>query len=264
MFSVFIPVNRNIPYLFPPSMNDWLAENHLARFIADTVSQLDIRTIKQAYSGNGPKAHHPAVLLSLLFYGYAAGVYSSSKIERATYDSITFRYITANTHPDHDTIATFRKRSLKEIESLFVQILLVAKAIDLLKLGNVSLDGTKIKANASKHSALSWSHACKLEVQLKAEVEELMKLAESVDGADIPDGMDLPEEIARRQDRLERIAEAKEVIEQRAAERYAKEKQAHDEKIAQREAKKKKPVVSPAENLPSRLNQDHSPKIKLI
>jgi len=239
MSSVFIPVNRKTPYLFPPSIDDWLPENHLARFIVDIVSQLDLRSIKRAYSGNGSKAHHPAVILSLLFYGYATGVYSSRKIERATYDSIAFRYIAANTHPDHDTIATFRKRFLKEIESLFVQILLVAKEMKLLKLGNVSLDGTKIKANASKHSALSWAHACKLEEQLKAEVEELMKLAESVDGADIPDGMDLPEEIARRQDRLERIAEAKEVIEQRAAERYAKEKQAHDEKIAQREAKEK-------------------------
>jgi transposase len=110
------------------------------------------------------------MLLALLFYGYATGVFSSRKLERTTYDSVAFRYIAANDHPDHDTIATFRKRFLPELAALFTQILLIAQQIGVLKLGKVSLDGTKIKANASKHRALSWKHACKLEDQLKAEV----------------------------------------------------------------------------------------------
>lgn len=237
MASNFIPIDRKTPYLFPPSVDDWLPENHLARFIVDIVSQLDLRHITQAYNCKGSKAHHPSVLLSLLFYGYATGVYSSRKIERATYDSVAFRFIAANTHPDHDTIATFRKRFLIEIQPLFVQILLVAKEMGLINVGKVSLDGTKVKANASKHKALSWGHACKIEKQLQAEVAELMELAEQADNANIPDGMNLPEEIARRQTRLDAIAEAKEKIKQRATERHAKEKQEYDQKVAKRKEK---------------------------
>jgi hypothetical protein len=148
------------------------------------------------------------MLLALLFYGYATGVFSSRKLEQATYDSVAFRFIAANNHPDHDTIATFRKRFLGELKPLFVQILVIAKEMGLLKLGKVSLDGTKVKANASKHRALSWGHACKIEKQLQDEVEELMRLARDADAADIPEGMDIPEELTRRQDRLAAIADA--------------------------------------------------------
>ena len=189
------------------------------------------------YAGRGSQAYHPEMLLALLFYGYATGIYSSRKIEQATYDSVAFRFIAANTHPDHDTIATFRKRFLDKLHPLFVQILMLAREMGCLKLGKVSLDGTKVKANASKHRALSWGHACKLEEQLKAEVDELMELANQADTITIPDDMNVPEEIARRKDRLVAIAEAKEKIEQRAAERYAEEKQKYDDKVAAREAK---------------------------
>ena len=236
----FINTNRDQQYLFPPSVQDWLPEDHLARFVVDIVSQLDIRPITQAYAGRGSKAYHPEILLSLLFYGYATGVYSSRKIEQATHDSVAFRYISVNTHPDHDTIATFRKRFLDQLKPLFVQILMLAHEMGLMKLGKVSLDGTKIKANASKHHALSWGHACKLEKQLQAEVQELMRLAQKADSEDPPEGMDIPEELSRRQDRLVAIAEAKEKIEQRAAERYAKEKQQYDAKVAARKAKAEK------------------------
>ena len=149
------------------------------------------------------------MLLGLLVYGYATGVFSSRKLERATYDSVAFRFIAANDHPDHDTIATFRRRFLEEIEGLFVQVLMLAREVGLLKLGTVALDGTKVHANASRHSALSYEHASKLEAQLKAEVEELMALAEAADQADVPDGMSVPEELARREERLARIAAAK-------------------------------------------------------
>ncbi|MBV5317758.1 MAG: IS1182 family transposase [Desulfobulbaceae bacterium] len=237
MSSNFVPVDRAQQYLFPPSIQDWLPENHLARFVVDIVSQLDLRPLVETYAGNGVKAHHPQVLLSLLFYGYATGIFSSRKIERATYDSIAFRYVSANTHPDHDTIATFRKRFLEHLNPLFKQILLLAHEMGFLKLGKVSLDGTKIKANASRHHALSWDYANKLEQQLQAEVDELMCLAEKADSENIPDGMDIPEELSRRQDRLDAIAKAKEQIEQRAAKRYDQEQHEYEKKVAARRDK---------------------------
>jgi hypothetical protein len=164
-------------------------------------------------------------------------VFSSRKLERSTYDSVAFRFIAANRHPDHDTIATFRKRFLKELSGLFVQILMIARQMNMLKLGSVSLDGSKIKANASKHKALSYEHACKLEVQLKSEVAKLLKAAESADKADIPDGMNVPEELQRREQRLSGIAAAKIEIERRAAERHVREQAVYDEKVAARTKK---------------------------
>ncbi len=250
MSTNFISTDRNTIYLLPPSIQDWLPEDHLARFVVDIVSQLNLRSITDQYGGRGSKAYHPRMLLALLFYGYATGVFSSRKLERATYDSVAFRFIAANKHPDHDTIATFRKRFLGELKPLFVQILVIAKEMGLLKLGKVSLDGTKVKANASKHRALSWGYACKIERQLQAEVEELMRLAQEADTADAPEGMNIPEELTRRQDRLAAIVDAKEKIRQRAEERYSREKQEYDEKIAARKAKEKKTGKKPGGRKP--------------
>src|ERR1700722_18993691 len=168
--SRFVPVDRQSGYLLPPSVENWLPEDHLARFVVEVIAQLDLSGLSMAYAGRGKAAHHPAVLLGLLVYGYATGVFSSRKVERATYDSVAFRFIAANDHPDHDTIATFRRRFLPQIEGLFVKVLLLARAMGVLNLGTVALDGTKIHANASRHSALSYEHAGKLEAQLKAEV----------------------------------------------------------------------------------------------
>jgi transposase len=237
MIPKFIPTNRDQQHLFPPSIKDWLPERHLAQFIVDIVSELDLRPIAETYAGKGFKAYHPGILLSLLFYGYATGVFSSRKIEKATYDSVAFRFISANTHPDHDTIATFRKRFLKQLAPLFVEILMLAREMGLLRLGKVSLDGTKVKANASKHHALSWDYAGKIEQQLLAEVDELMRLAEQADSEEIPEGMDIPEELARRRDRLDAIAQAKVKIEERAAQRYAQEQKEYEDKVAERRAK---------------------------
>ena len=240
MSHTFRQVDRETLFLLPPSLDDWLPEGHLARFIVEIVAQLDLTSIKAAYAGRGSKAHHPEMLLALLFYGYATGVFSSRKLERATYDSVAFRYIAANDHPDHDTIATFRKRFLSEITPLFVQILQIAHRMKVLKLGKVSLDGTKIKANASKHKALSWKYACKLERQLKAEVKDLLRQAEEADRADLPDGLDIPAEMARREERLAAIAEAKAEIEQRANERFNEEQANYEKKLATRKAKEQK------------------------
>ena len=233
----FIQCDRDTLYLMPPSVQDWLPENHLARFVVDIVSQLDLWPLVSAYAGRGSDAYPPGTLLALLFYGYATGVFSSRKLETATYDSVAFRFITANTHPDHDTIATFRKRFLEELKPLFAQILTIAHTMGVCKLGKISLDGTKVKANASKHKALSWEHACKLEKQIHAEVDALLRQAEEADKGDPPDGMSIPDELARREKRLETIARAKTEIQRRASERYAKEKEAYDQKMAERKVK---------------------------
>src|SRR5246500_4423007 len=195
--SNFRQVDRHTGFLLPPSVDEWLPERHLARFVVEVIEGLDLRAFIGSYRGSGSASYHPEMLLSLLVYGYATGVFSSRKLERATYDSVAFRFIAANDHPDHDTIATFRQRFLKEIAGLFVKVLLLAREMGLLKLGTVALDGTKIHANASPHSALSYEHATKIKVQLKAEVAELLARAEAADQAEaMVDGMSIPEELA--------------------------------------------------------------------
>ena len=235
--SKFHPIDRDIDFLLPPSVQEWLPEGHLSRYVVEVVEGLDLGDLERAYAGKGSAAYHPALLLSLLIYGYATGCYSSRKIEQATYDSLAFRYIACNRHPDHDTLANFRKRFGKEFEAVFVEVLQVARENQLSRFGTVSLDGTKIHANASRHSALSYGHAEAIEAHLKAEVQELLALAEQADGVNVPDGMSVPAELQRREDRLAAIAEAKGKIEARAAERYAREQADYQAKLAVREAK---------------------------
>ena len=237
--SNFIVTDRKTNYLLPPSIDDWLNEDHLARYIVEVVDQLDLSGLTRQYAGRGSKAHHPVTLLSILIYGYCTGVFSSRKLERATYDSVAFRYLAAGTHPDHDTLATFRRRFLSEFSEQFVQVLELAREMKLLKLGHVCLDGTKVQANASRHSALSHGHIEKLEAHLQAEVQELLALAEKTDQADVPDGVDLPAEIRRREDRLAAMADAKAKIAARAEERYQREKAEYDAKLAKRAEKEK-------------------------
>src|SRR6202045_2590099 len=247
--SNFRLIDRDTGFLMPPLVDDWLPEPHLARFVVEVVEGLDVRAMTGSYRGSGEASYHPRLLLGLIIYGYATGVFSSRKLERASYDSVAFRFIAANEHPDHDTIAAFRRRFLKQIETLFVQVLSVASEMGVLKLGTVALDGTKIHANASRHSALSYEHAGKIEAQLQAEVAELMAKAEAADQADVPDGMSIPEELARREARLAAIARAKATIEARAKERHAHERADYEAKHKVREAKTaatgKKPAGKP-------------------
>ena len=235
--SNFRLIDRDTGFLMPPSVQEWLPQRHLARFVVEVIEGLDLRAMSGSYRGSGEASYHPQVLLGLIIYGYATGVFSSRKLERATYDSVAFRFIAANQHPDHDTIAAFRRRFLKEIEPLFVQVLEVAGEMGVLKLGTVALDGTKLHANASRHGALSYEHAGKIETQLRAEVTDLLGKAEAADQADVPDGMSIPEELARRETRPAEIARAKAIIEARARERHAREQAEYAAKMAAREAK---------------------------
>lgn len=235
--SNFRPIDRDTAFLFPPSVDEWLPQRHLARYVVEVVEGLDLSEMVKDYRGSGSASYHPAMLLALLIYGYATKVFSSRAIERATYDSVAFRFIAANEHPDHDTIASFRKRFLPRIEALFVDVLKLAHTMGMLKLGTVALDGTKIHANASRHSALSYGHAKKLEKQLRREVQQLLKLAEQADAADLPDGMSIPEELERREARLTAIAEAKQKIEARVKEQQQAE---YQQKLAARAEQEKR------------------------
>lgn len=236
----FIGCDRETPYLLPPSVLEWLPERHLARFVVEIVEQLNLQALKNSYAGRGSQPYNPEMLVALLFYGYATGVFSSRQLERSTYDSVAFRYIAANSHPDHDTIAAFRKRFLPYLKKLFIEILAIGHQLGFLKLGAVSLDGSKVKANASKHKALSYGHARALERQIEAEVAELLRKAEVADKADIPEGMDIPEELSRRTERLKAIKEAKAEIERRASERHASEQKEYEQKCAERRQKEQK------------------------
>src|SRR5712691_11215334 len=215
-------------------LGDCLQPEHLARFVVDSVALLDLSALYAHYGSRGGEPYAPEVLLGLLFYGYATGVFSSRKIERATYEAVPFRFIAGNLHPDHDTLATFRHSCLPELKDLFVQVLLLAQEAGVLTLGTISLDGTKIHADASRHKAVSYKRLLELETQLRAEVEELFALSEQSEWSDIPDGLVVREEMARREDRLARLAQAKAVLQARASERLAAEQAEYETKMAHR------------------------------
>jgi transposase len=220
-------------------LGDCLPPDHLARFVVDSVAQLDLSALYAQYGPRGGEPYAPEVLLGLLLYGYATGMFSSRKIERATYEAVPFRFIAGNLHPDHDTLAAFRRTFLPELKELFVQVLLLAQEAGVLKLGTISLDGTKVHADASKRKAVSYKRLGELETQLQAEVEELFALGEQSEQPEVADGLVVSKEIARRQDRLARLAEAKAVLEARAQERMAAEQAEYEAKLAQREERER-------------------------
>jgi transposase len=219
------------------SLRDALPAGHLARFVVDMVAQLDLAPIYARYAPFGGVPYAPEILLGLLLYGYVTGVFSSRRIERTTYESLPFRFIAGDLHPDHDTLANFRKTFLPELAGLFVQVLLLAQETGVLKLGNISLDGSKIHADASKSSAMSHKRLLEQEANLRREVHELFALAEQADRQPLPDGLVPSDEIVIRQERLARLAQAKKVLEARADERYQAEKAAYDAKMQEREQK---------------------------
>ncbi len=232
-------------------LGDCLPPDHLARFVVNSVALLDLSALYARYGSRGGEPYAPEVLLALLLYGYATGMFSSRKIERATYESVPFRFIAGNRHPDHDTIATFRATFLPALKGLFVQVLLLAQEAGVLTLGTISLDGTKIHADASRSKAASYKRLVELEAQLRAEVEELFALAERMDERERPDGLVVRDEIMRREDHLARLTQAKAVIEARACEREALERAAYEDTMAQRAQKEQATGHRPRGRAPS-------------
>lgn len=233
-------INQSL--LLPPSLHDWLPEGHLGRFIADVTEELDLGAIYRSYEGDGRglSAYQPLVMVRLLLYGYCKGVASSRKIEQATHEDVAFRYLSGDTHPDHDTIAAFRKRHLGALAGLFVQVLQLCQKAGLVKLGHVAIDGTKMKANASKHKAMSYERMNETEQRLRQEVEELLRQAAAVDEAEDAQygkgkrGDELPEELQRRESRLKKIREAKAELEREAKEKAEQLRAEAEAKIAKR------------------------------
>lgn len=244
------------------TLREALPVNHLARFVVDVITQLDLSRLYARYAPVGGIAIAPEILLGLLFYGYATGVFSSRKMERATHENIPFRFIASGLHPDHDTIANFRKTFLAEIQELFVQILLLAQTAGVFQVGNLSIDGSKIRADASKHQAVSYKRLLELETALRQQVSELFTLGEQADQGEVtlPPGFSVEEEIAFRQERLAHLAQAKAVLEARAHERDAAEKAAYDAKVHEREEKSrqnKRPPRGRAPKPPEPGPRDH-------
>ena len=243
MGKSFLPDDVNQSLLFPPSLHDWLAEGHLARFLVDVVDALDLSVIYASYQekdGRGMSAYAPPMMVRVLLYGYATGVYSSRKIEARTYEDVAFRYLSADAHPDHDTFAEFRKRHLEALAGLFTQALLLCEKAGLVKLGHVAIDGTKIKANASKHKAMSYARMGETEARLKQEIEALLAQAEATDATEDAQygkgrrGDELPEELRRRESRLRKIAQAKAELEQEAREKAERERAEAEAQLAAR------------------------------
>jgi len=255
----FITPDRQQLTFLPPAIEDWLPEQHLARFVVEVTDQLNMDKIYESYGTVGAPPLDPRMLLGLIFYGYCTGVFSSRKIEAATYDSVAFRYISGDLHPDHDSIAAFRQRFLEEIEAFFVEILIIAQAMGFVKVGNVNVDGTKEMANASRHSAMSYAHIEKLEKQYEEEVKRLIELAQAADSEKVQD-LDIPEEMKRREDRLTKIREAKKVLEERAKERYEKEKAEYDEKMKKRKEKEEATGQKPRGKTPKPPEEGPRPK----
>lgn len=237
MARKFIEVDYEAALEMRVRIGDVLPATHLARFIVGIIERLDLSSIYAGYGEQGAPAYAPEMLFGILVYGYATGVFSSRKLEEATYESVPFIYIAGGRHPDHDTLNTFRGCFLAEIGELFVQVLLMAQAVGLLKLGNISLDGSKIHADASKSQAVSHARLLELEAQLRCEVDKLMLLAESGAQGDWPEGFDPAHEIQLRESHLAGLDQAKAVLEARAEERHTQEMAAYEAKMAEREAK---------------------------
>ncbi len=239
----FYPDAINQTLMFAPSLHDWLPEGHLARFLVDVVSALDLSSIYKSYEekdGRGQAAYAPEMMVRLLLYGYATGVYSSRKIQTRSFEDVAFRYLSGDQHPDHATIAEFRKRHLEALSGLFTQALLLCSEAGLVKLGHVAIDGTKIKANASKHKAMSYKRMNETETRLQQEIDALLRQAEATDAAEDAQygkdrrGDELPAELQRRESRLRKIREAKAALEQKANEEAGQQRVETEQKLAER------------------------------
>ena len=255
MATRFVPIDRDTPLLLPPNLRDWVPANHLVHFLIAVVEELDLRQVRVNTRGTGSQQYPPRLLLALIIYSYATGTFSSRRIEQSTYDSVPVRLLTADTHPDHDTLCAFRKDNEALLTESFVKVLQLAQELKLVKVGQltVAADGTKVLASASQHSAVSYERAGEQIALLEQEVQPLLAKAEQADATPLQDGLTIPEEITRRQERKAALAHARATIEARAQARYAVQLAEHEAKLAARAAKAERgePVRGAAPAAPS-------------
>jgi transposase len=240
MAARFVNIDYDTPLFLPPNLRDWVPARHLAHFVLEAVGEMDLRHVQVNERGSGCPQYPPRMLLALLLYCYATGVFSSRRIEQAASDSVPVRMICGGTHPDHDTICTFRRENKALLQETFVRVLELAQELKFLQVGQltVAVDGTKVLANASKHAAVSYEHAGKTIQQLDLEVKELLAKAEQADSTPLEDGLSIPEEIQRRQERKAKLAAARAEIEARARARAAAEMTEYKAKLEERAAQK--------------------------
>lgn len=231
----FINIDRQTPMLMPCDLRDWLPDDHIVHFIIDAVSALNLLQFKVNERGSGSEQYPPSLLLALLIYCYLTGRFASRKIEQASYHDVAVRYLCANLHPDHDTICKFRRENHALFSECFVKVLAMAREMDCLKkIGGISVDGTKIKANASKHAAVSYKRAGEIIEELGVEVETLMQKAEDADSTPLKDGLSLPDEITRRTERIAKLETARKLINERFQQERKKKQAEYERKMAER------------------------------
>jgi transposase len=267
MSRIYLSYDPEQGLLLPPDLREWLPEGHLALFISDVVDELDLSAIVRRYEsgdGRGRPPYHPLMMVKLLVYGYCIGKVSSRKLEKATYEDVAFRVLACNQHPDHDSIADFRQRHLAELAKLFVQVLKMCERAGLVKLGHVAIDGSKLRANASKHKAMSYERMCEKEQQWAAAVARLLQEAEDTDAAE--DGRygkgvrgdELPAELARRESRLRKIREAKASLEAEAKEQAMAAAAAAEAKLAERKQREQETGKKTRGRAPQVVNVDEA------
>jgi len=220
----FIQADPKQPLLLPIDLREWIPKDDMVHFVLEAVEQVPLSCFKVNRRGSGSKQYHPRMMLALLIYCYANGVFGSRRIEAATYRDIAVRYLCADTHPDHDTICKFRRENVEAISTSFLKVLLMAKELKLLKVGQISVDGTKIDAHASKHRNVRYDRAGELVEQLEADIVDLMAQAEHADSSEREDGQRLPEALARREQLKEELAQARERLEHEARRRAEAER----------------------------------------
>ena len=248
----FVNIDHDTPMLLPPDLRDWVPVGHMVHFVMDAVLALDLGRAHTNERGTGSAQYPPAMMLGLLIYSYATGTFSSRRIETLTYENVAVRFLTGDTHPDHDSICKFRRDNKALLSHAFHQILELAARARVLQVGDitVAIDGTKILANASKHSAVSYGHAIKQMQLAEEQIAQLLQKAEDADSTPLQDGLTIPGEIQRREDRIAKLREATQVMEARAKERLLEEQAAYQEKLAARQAKEQSTGKKPRGKAP--------------
>lgn len=253
MASQFVNVDRHTPMLLPPDLREWVPADDMVHFVIGAIEGMNLPMLKVNVRGCGSAQYPPKMMLALLIYCYAHGIFGSRRIEHATYRDVAVRYLTGDTHPDHDTICKFRRENLESIAACFLEVLQLAREMKILKIGRVSVDGTHVAANASKHKNVRYDRAGQLEEQLKEDIQELLQQAEDVDQDDDDDGQRLPKEIGRRQQLLEKMRQARQKLEQRAKARAATEWSEYERKVqarAKRSGRRMGKRIKPPKDVP--------------
>jgi len=252
--------------LLPPDLREWVPEDDMVHFVIEAVTGMNLPTLKINRRGCGSEQYPPRMMLQLLIYCYANGIFSSRRIERATYRDVAVRFLTADTHPNHDTICTFRRENFEAVTGAFLQVLQLARTMGVLKVGTISVDGTYIKASASKNRNVRYDRPKQLELQLEEDVRELMDRAEKADHSHDDHGQSMPQEIARRENLQNKIQAARKYLENKAKDHALAEQPEYQEKVRKREGRENKGrQLHPPKNTPDDREQvnltDHDSRL---